>query len=206
MTPVILSHEYHPSGKGGISQHVRNLANSIAATNPWFSVHVITNDTNLRGESRENEATIHRVSAWIDGNNFLNWALVMNAELIREASVLNRNSGISLLHAHDWMTVPAALTLKLAHGLPFALTVHSTENSRCAGIRSEYSHAIESIEDQGVHEAAFVIVNDEATRQEILRDFGIVSRKVKVVEPFGRSWAEEISWIYETIISECDHS
>ncbi len=200
--PVILCHEYPPSGGGGIAEHVSRLAKSLGATNTGISVHVITNDPQMRGQYREGLTTVHRISSWISGNNFLNWALVLNAEFVREVSSLNRSYRVGLLHVHDWMSIPAAITTKIAHGIPFVVTIHSTERRRCGGIHNEYSQAIESLEEQGIRESARVITNDEETREELIAEFGTTAVKIKTVPPEGQEWAREISSLYYGVVGE----
>lgn len=180
-----------------MGEHVRRLAIALSKLSPELSVNVIANgDRTAMGDSRDGDITLHRISSLIDGNNFLNWALVLNSEFVRVVTDLNRISRISVLHAHDWMTVPAAVTMKIAHEIPFVLTIHSTERRRCNGIHSEYSQAIECIEDQGIHEAEAVVVNDEETKEEVLDIFGAVREKVETVKPSSPDWAIRIASIY----------
>lgn len=198
-TQVALSYEYPPKGKG-IGEHVRRLAIVLSKLNLDLKVHVIANDDRtLAGDSTDDGVSLHRISSLIDGNNFLNWALVLNSEFVRVATALNGISRITILHAHDWMTVPAAVTMKLTHAIPFVLTIHSTEKRRCNNIQSEYSQAIESIEDQGILESDAVVVNDEETQKEILDVFGAAIGKVAVVKPSAPDWAIRIASIYRRV-------
>ena len=200
MTPVLLlSYEFPPEGRG-IGEHVRRLALAVSDLDPDLSVHVIANrHRSLSGYSKEDGINLHAISSWIDGNNFLNWGMVLNSEFVREATSLHHTSGITILHAHDWMTVPAAVTMKIAHQIPFVLTIHSTEKKRCNGLHSEYSMAIDSIEDKGIREASFVIVNDEETRNELLHDFGAAKEKVESILPYSKNWAVRTASIYNRV-------
>ena len=202
LVPVLLSHEYPPQ-EGGIGDHVGRLAGAFGSVRHDLTVHVIANsDPATSGFKKESGVNVHRISSWIAGNNFLHWALVMNTELVREINNLGRSSAIGVLHAHDWITVPAAVTMKIAHRIPFVLTLHSTESRRCNGIHTEYSRAIQSVEDEGLREASRIIVNDEAVRNAIMKEFGTLPDKIETVPPDSNNWAREISSIYESVSSK----
>lgn len=199
MTPVILSHEYPADGGGGIAAHVRGLARALCQTSPSPTVHVIGSDPHSRGYVIEDGVGVHRIGSLIAGNNMLNWALAVNAEFVREAAVIDRTLGIGVLHAHDWITVPAAVAVKSARKVPFVLTLHSTEGQRCGGIRSDYSRAISSIEAQGVQAAGRVIVNSEDTKREVVETLHTPPQRVETIEPYRGGWAERVWAVYRAV-------
>lgn len=197
LTPAILTNEYPPTGMG-IGGHVHRLASELSQLGAELAVHVIANsDRYSSGFAKEAGVNVHRVTSWIDGNNFLNWTLALNSEYVREMTALNASTPITILHAHDWMTVPAAVILKNVHQIPYVVTIHSTEKKRCNGIHSEYSQAIDSIEEQGIRQASMIIVNDEETQSELLQDFGATNEKVELIRPSERDWAPRIVSVYK---------
>jgi glycogen(starch) synthase len=83
-----------------------------------------------------------------------------------------------LIHAHDWMTFPAARALAEATGKPFVAHLHSTEFDRCG------DHAdgrICELESGGLHAAQVIICVSRKTRSEIIRRYGVSSEKIRVI-------------------------
>jgi glycosyltransferase involved in cell wall biosynthesis len=84
-----------------------------------------------------------------------------------------------VLHAHDWITVPAALELQRRTGKPLVLTMHSLESDRSAGF---YPQAwIEDIERRGVHGADRVIAVSRYTKRLLEEQYGVPGAKIAAV-------------------------
>jgi len=83
-----------------------------------------------------------------------------------------------IIHAHDWMTFPAAVALKQATGKPLIVHVHSLEFDR-SGVGG--NSAIKEIEGLGVHAADAVVAVSYYTRELINREHGVPLDKISVV-------------------------
>ena len=83
-----------------------------------------------------------------------------------------------VIHAHDWMTFPAAQAVAAASGRPLLVHIHSTEFDR-AGPR--LNQQIYEIERTGMHAAHRVICVSYLTRSIVLERYGVPLKKVKVV-------------------------
>jgi len=83
-----------------------------------------------------------------------------------------------LIHAHDWMTFPAAIRAKRATGKPLVIHVHSVEYDRSG---DHVNQSIFDIEKIGMQEADHVIAVSHYTRNLILYQYGIAPDKVSVV-------------------------
>ena len=83
-----------------------------------------------------------------------------------------------VIHAHDWMTFPAAQAVAAASGRPLLVHVHSTEFDR-AGQR--LNQQIYEIERTGMHAAHRVICVSYLTRSIVLERYGVPLKKVRVV-------------------------
>ena len=83
-----------------------------------------------------------------------------------------------VIHAHDWMTVPAAIALSKLSGKPFVFHVHSLEYDRSG---SNVNQEIFEIERQGVHEADLVIAVSYYTKSIIQQCFSVGDEKIAVV-------------------------
>ncbi len=83
-----------------------------------------------------------------------------------------------VIHAHDWMTYPAAIAASRLCGLPLVLHVHATEYDRCGEIGYD---KIYRIEQEGLHAADHVIAVSKRTRQIAIERYGVPPEKISVV-------------------------
>jgi glycogen synthase len=89
------------------------------------------------------------------------------------------NVGVTdLVHAHDWLTFPAAIYAKDRLGCPFIAHVHSTEMER---VGERQNPAIVDIERRGLIAADRILAVSERTRRHIVERYGIAPEKVKVI-------------------------
>ncbi len=103
------------------------------------------------------------------------------AELERYASaagIVARQASFDVIHAHEWLSVPAALRARRVSGRPFVFHVHALEFDRSGG---EGNARIVAIERQGVVEADRVIAVSRFTRCMIVERYGIDPGKISVV-------------------------
>jgi glycosyltransferase involved in cell wall biosynthesis len=115
------------------------------------------------------------------------------------ADVLLRFSGakVDLIHAHDWMTFPAALALKKALNVPLFLHVHSLEFDRSGGGANQQ---IAEIERFALQAADQVIAVSYYTRSLINRLYGVALDKIEVVHngvyssELVRTYRKERNW------------
>jgi glycosyltransferase involved in cell wall biosynthesis len=93
------------------------------------------------------------------------------------AEIARRHS-FDVIHAHDWMTYPAAIAAKKVSGKPFIAHVHATEVDRSG---SPGNHAVFAIEKKGLEEADKIIAVSHWTKQIGMRHYGIEPEKIEVV-------------------------
>ncbi len=95
----------------------------------------------------------------------------------RCASIARREL-FDVIHAHDWMTFPAAMAIADFSGRPLVVHVHATEFDRAGeGI----NRTIYGFERMGMHAAARVIAVSERTKQVIVQRYDVPADKVSVV-------------------------
>ena len=88
------------------------------------------------------------------------------------------NEEFDVIHAHDWMTFPAAVALAQVTGRPLVLHVHSLEFDRSgAAVNAQIS----SIERWGLHAADAVIAVSYYTRSLIKQQYEVPEEKIHVV-------------------------
>jgi glycogen(starch) synthase len=83
-----------------------------------------------------------------------------------------------IVHAHDWMTYPAGITVAAISGKPLVIHVHSTEFDRSG---EHVNQMIYDIERQGMERANKIIAVSHFTRNIIISRYGISGDKVEVV-------------------------
>lgn len=90
----------------------------------------------------------------------------------------NAKRPADLIHAHDWMTYPAAIAASELTGLPFVAHLHATEYDRCGENGYDKIYAIER---NGLQAADHVIAVSERTRQMAITRYGVDPKKISVV-------------------------
>ena len=111
----------------------------------------------------------------------------LHAEVERFASAaarIAREEPHDVIHAHDWMTWPAAIAARRVSGRPFVAHLHATESDRTAGHPNAH---VAAIEREGLRAADVVIANSRYTKDNAVRLYGVDPEKVRVVH-FGVDW------------------
>src|SRR5690606_27124012 len=105
----------------------------------------------------------------------------LTAEVIRygrAGGAVAREVSFDIIHAHDWMTVPAALNARRISGKPFVLHVHSLEYDRSG---ENVNPAILAIEREGLDRADRIIAVSHRTKRMIEELYGTDPGKIAVV-------------------------
>jgi glycogen synthase len=111
----------------------------------------------------------------------------------RAGGVLARTLSFDVIHAHDWMTVPAALIARRVSGRPLVLHIHSLEYDRSGEGANE---EIRSIEREGLERADRIIAVSHRTRRMIVEHYAIPPEKISVV--YNAVSQQEAQQIYRT--------
>jgi len=91
---------------------------------------------------------------------------------------ITRDESFDVIHAHDWVTFPAALAIAARSGKPLVAHVHSTEFDRSG---EQVNQAVYDIEHRGMHGAQTVIAVSQRTKRIIVERYGVPAWKVQVV-------------------------
>lgn len=83
-----------------------------------------------------------------------------------------------VIHAHDWMTYPAGLSVAVLTGKPLVVHVHSTEFDRSG---TNVNQQIYDIERAGLHGAKRVICVSRLTKDIVTSRYGVPEGKCSVV-------------------------
>ncbi|MBK6443913.1 MAG: glycosyltransferase family 4 protein [Bacteroidetes bacterium] len=94
------------------------------------------------------------------------------------AAKIAASQEFDVIHAHDWLTYPAAIAAREVSGKPFIAHVHATEFDRSG---EHVNQEIYEMERQGMQAADKIIAVSRFTRNIIITRYGIHPDKVKVV-------------------------
>jgi glycogen synthase len=111
-------------------------------------------------------------------------------KVVEIASVENFN----IIHAHDWMTFPAAIAVAQISKNPLVVHVHSTEFDRSG---ENVNQTVYDIERHGMHAADKVITVSNYTKNMLISRYGVPSDKVEVVynavEHDGKNYSQALN-------------
>lgn len=201
MRVMMLSWEYPPRIVGGISPHVYELSQELVKKG--VDVHVITKSTPLAPdeEIEPSGVHVHRVHLDETPNDFIHEIQLLNHATERRVRKLLEDwrpgGQPTVFHAHDWLSLDAARTLKYEYKLPIVATLHATEWGRHGGIFSDTSRYITEQEFWLTYEAWRLIVCSDFMRNEAVRLFNCPYDKIDVVyngvnaEKFQFEWPED---------------
>jgi glycogen(starch) synthase len=182
MKILMLSWEYPPKTVGGLSEHVYFLSQELSKLGE--DIHVITcEEGTAPEESCDNGVCVHRVLPFkLQNEDFIKWVMHLNFAILEKAIKLITELGrFDIIHAHDWLTLYSARVLKNAYSIPLVCTIHSTENGRNNGIRTEMQGYISSAEWTLTYEAWKIITCCHYMKQEVNNLFVVPMEKIWVI-------------------------
>jgi hypothetical protein len=173
---------------------------AVESARSGCKLDVVTYHGSLLGtEERSEGFRVHRVSNPVQTHvNIVTWALTLNTELQRVAAniFLEIRDESRLIHAAEWLCVPAAIQLKKTLAVPFVLSLHSTESERSPG--GPLSESIKYFEKTGCSEAVKVVVGS-ASRAELVQKLYAVGKKKLAILDSDR-WVEELLEQYKAAL------
>ena len=98
----------------------------------------------------------------------------------KKAIELHKEERFDLVHAHDWMTVPAGVGIKKILDIPMVFTLHSTEKGR-SGVHDPYTRMINDLEWYGTYEASQVITVGQDFYNEVRLLFNVPEDKIHYI-------------------------
>ena len=94
------------------------------------------------------------------------------------AKTIASENHFDLIHAHDWLTFPAAIAAKKISGKPLIIHVHSTDFDRSG---EAINPDIFAIEKQGMDNADKIIVVSNRIRDRLTEQYHIPSEKITTI-------------------------
>ncbi|MFW6013906.1 MAG: glycosyltransferase family 4 protein [Nanoarchaeota archaeon] len=168
------------------STHVKLItANNVFLNNKSFKMKAVNS---LLGEYVNSETYEERLKKFkfleMKNNNCPGGSLYgkdLYEEIYRYAEKVKIIASVEehdVIHAHDWMTYPAALKAKQETGKPLVMHIHATEFDRTCGNPSQ---KVYDIEREGFHAADKIVAVSNFTKQKVVNHYGVSPDKVEVV-------------------------
>lgn len=89
-----------------------------------------------------------------------------------------KDNDIDIIHAHDWLTFPAAIMAKEVSGKPLVVHIHATEFDRSG---DDVNQEVYEMEKRGCEVADRIICVSRLTRRILISRYGIEPSKIVVV-------------------------
>lgn len=181
MKILMLTWEYPPRIVGGIARVVNDLSKRLIKDGHEVTV-VTYREGNAPYFEDDKGVKVYRVDNFmIHPNNFIDWILQMNFNMIAKANeIIAKEGAFDVIHAHDWLVAYAAKTLKHSYDIPVVSTIHATESGRNSGIHDEVQRYINDTEWMLTYESTEVIVNSNYMKRELQSLFGLPFEKINV--------------------------
>lgn len=177
-----ISWEYPPHMVGGLGRAVADIVRKLSGI---ARTTVLTIGLPGRVEDEEvGSLSVLRVDPFtLKTTGLVSWVYAFNALMVAKA--LSKAVKPRLLHAHDWLSAPAAVTLKHLLRVPLVATIHATEHGRSRGsISTPMQQQIHYWEWRLTYEAWKVFVCSGSMRNEVAAAFTLPQDKV-IVLPNG---------------------
>ncbi|MEM7815612.1 MAG: glycosyltransferase family 4 protein [Candidatus Aenigmatarchaeota archaeon] len=177
MRILMATWEFPPFKVGGIGSHCYDLSRTLASMG--HDVHVLTyGDKNQ--EEKTKGVTVHRLPS-TNAPDTISWSMFLSHQMEKKAIELHKEEKFDLVHAHDWMTVPAGVGIKKLLKIPMVFTLHSTERGR-SGIHNSYTKMINDLEWYGTYEAHEVITVGKDFYNEVKSIFNVPENKIHYIK------------------------
>jgi glycosyltransferase involved in cell wall biosynthesis len=134
-----------------------------------------------RGEGALNVLGVAEGTIPYQANVDINYGSDLYAQTHRYSNLachVSRREAFDVIHAHDWMTYPAGVSVASISGKPLVVHVHSTEFDRSSEHVNQWVYDIERF---GMHRADRVIAVSNFTKRICMQRYGVPENKLSVV-------------------------
>ncbi len=197
---LMLGWEYPPFVSGGLGIATYHLVKSLRefaevelilpdsgnSASPQNSVEFISSYSKLDCDERElstgkkakskSDVLNKKANAKsVYGNDLMELVL----DFTQKATEKAKTTEFDIIHAHDWMTFPAALEIQKQSKKPLAIHIHSLETDRSANPHARNS--IYLIEEEAICKADLVIPVSEITKENIEKNYTENAKKIVAI-------------------------
>ncbi len=176
MRVLMATWEFPPFKVGGIGSHCYDLSRTLASMD--HDVHILTYGDS-HGQEEIEGVTVHRLPSAIAPDT-ISWSMFLSHQMEKKAIELSKEEKFDVVHAHDWMTVPAGVGIKKLLNIPMVFTLHSTERGR-SGVHDAYTRMINDLEWYGTYESDEVITVGKDFYSEVKHMFNVPEEKIHYI-------------------------
>lgn len=189
MKVAMIGWEYPPFKAGGLATHCYGLTRSLSDKNT--KVYFFMPKTKHKTSSDKKNLEIIEVGETevfpYDRPNdkalagtFFEAVHQYNTLVVTRVKATAKAQGkFNLIHSHDWLTMEAATKLKDEMGVPWVLSIHSTEYDRSGWLNPNQWFI--DLEREGMEKADKIIAVSHFTKRIIVEKYGIDPNKISVV-------------------------
>lgn len=189
MKIAMIGWEYPPFKSGGLATHCYGLTRGLSDKN--VKVYFFMPKTKHKPNSDQPNLVINEVGETeifpydrpedkALAGNFFEAVHRYNQLVVAKVKAVAKAEGkFDFIHAHDWLTMEAATTLKEEMGIPMILTVHSTEYDRSGWLNPNQWFI--DIEKKGMKNADRIIAVSSLTKKVIVEKYGINPDIISVI-------------------------
>ena len=177
MNILMTTWEFPPIKVGGVGSHCYDLCSALSKTGN--NITVLSFGSEEKVEAVNDCLTIHRVPSG-RAPDTISWSMFLGHRMEKKAAELHKEEKFDIVHAHDWMMVPAGIGIKKLLDIPMVFTLHSTESGR-VGIHDSYTRMINDLEWYGTYEASQVITVGREFYNEVKGMFGVPEHKINYI-------------------------
>ncbi|VVB72119.1 D-inositol-3-phosphate glycosyltransferase [uncultured archaeon] len=165
---------------GGVAPHVSELSEALARLG--HEVHIFTRRGDFESYDKINGVHYQRVDTDSYGDILTQMNRMFDGLYDRFIEVQKLFGKFDVVHLHDLHPVTALSRINREFGLPYVLTMHSTEWGRNGnhfghGISQEISHR----EWLGCYEATVVIVTTRRMQDELMWIYTLPEKKIRII-------------------------
>ena len=179
MKICMLGWEFPPKISGGLARHCYALAKELVLLGNEVYITIPRKNAPLQNEV--DGIKIVKVDYKFEKKTYADEVNTIIYKYSNNVFKTVKNLGVKfdIVHAHDWMTFPAAVELKKLSKKPLVVHVHATEFDRNGG--NFGNPIVHEIENFGVENADIVIAVSNFTKNIILKNYNANPENVFVV-------------------------
>lgn len=164
-----LSWEYPPWAVGDLSRRLKAMLPRLNALSPSTLVVRADKDETVQMDGMK----VYKVGTSVRASpNFISYSQALNVELARGGSdALHSDTGIALIHSHDWVSSIAGVYLASNFKLPLVISVYSTEGMRARPPLSVLNRGIHDLERYCFQKAQALIVESDVMKKHLAQQY-----------------------------------
>lgn len=168
--------------KGMDADYVNLVIASNLLSNPNIKIEAVPSLLTPYVTSEGYEVEYSKSLGKLEGTSTKVYSPTLFEEVHRFAHIaaqLGQSYEYDVIHAHDWLTFPAAMKVKAVTGKPLIVHIHATEFDRTGD--GGVNQFVYDIERAGMHAADVVVAVSQKIKNRCVHQYGVPEEKVRVI-------------------------